>query len=103
MAVAVLAGLMFSETKIPNLTLTSAHPEKLPVWPLLMITISCGAVSGFHSSQSPILARTVRKDSEGRKVFFGALIAEGVLAMIWATADMTFFGGNDGLAIALAN
>src|SRR5690625_5132663 len=103
MAVAVLAGLMFSETKIPNLTLTSAHPEKLPVWPLLMITISCGAISGFHSTQSPIIARTVRKESEGRKVFFGAMIAEGVLALIWATAGMTFFGGTDGLATALAN
>ncbi|KKK35063.1 carbon starvation protein CstA [Salinicoccus sediminis] len=103
MAAAVLAGLMFSGTKIPNLTLTSAHPEELPVWPLLMITISCGAISGFHSTQSPIIARTVRKESEGRKVFFGAMIAEGVLALIWATAGMTFFGGTGGLATALAN
>src|SRR5699024_12317579 len=103
MAVAVLAGRMFSETKILNLTLTSAHPEELPVWPLLLITIACGAISGFHSTQSPIIARTVREESEGRKVFFGAMIAEGVLALIWATAGMTFFGGTDGLATALAN
>lgn len=103
MALAVLAGLLFSGTTIPNISLTSAHPENLPVWPLLMITISCGAISGFHSTQSPIIARTVRKESEGRKVFFGAMIAEGVLALIWATAGMTFFGGTEGLAAALAN
>src|SRR5699024_5665846 len=77
MAVAVFGGLLFSDAKVPNLTLSTAHPEGLPVWPLLMITISCGAISGFHSTQSPIIARTVRKESEGRKVFFGAMIAEG--------------------------
>lgn len=103
MAVAVFGGLLLSGAQIPNLTLSTAHPEGLPVWPLLMVTISCGAISGFHSTQSPIIARTVRKESEGRKVFFGAMIAEGIIALIWATAGMTFFGGTNGLGAALAN
>src|SRR5699024_12083002 len=91
-----------SDTPIPNLTLENQHPEGLPVWPLIMVTISCGAISGFHSTQSPIIARTVKKESDGRKVFFGAMIAEGVIALIWATAGMKFFNGNGGLADALA-
>ncbi len=90
LALAVFGGLLLSGAQIPNLTLSTAHPEGLPVWPLLMVTISCGAISGFHSTQSPIIARTVRKESEGRKVFFGAMIAEGIIALIWATAGMTF-------------
>ncbi len=103
MAAAVFGGLLFSGAQVPNLTFETAHPESLPVWPLLMVTISCGAISGFHSTQSPIIARTVRKESEGRKVFFGAMIAEGIIALIWATAGMTFFGGTEGLGAALAN
>lgn len=102
MAVSVMIGLLVSDTPIPNLTLENQHPEGLPVWPLIMVTISCGAISGFHSTQSPIIARTVKKESDGRKVFFGAMIAEGVIALIWATAGMTFFNGTGGLADALA-
>jgi carbon starvation protein CstA len=67
-----------------------------------MVTISCGAISGFHSTQSPIVARTLKKESEGRKVFFGAMIGEGIIAMVWAAAGMTFFGGTGGLQEALA-
>ncbi|GAB3057432.1 carbon starvation protein A [Salinicoccus sesuvii] len=103
MAVSVFIGLLFSGATVPNLTLSTAHPEGLPVWPLLMVTISCGAISGFHSTQSPIIARTIRKESDARRVFFGAMIAEGVIALIWATAGMTFFGGTNGLGAALAN
>lgn len=102
MAVTIIIGLIFSGTPIPNLTFENQHPEGLPVWPLIMVTISCGAISGFHSTQSPIVARTVKKESDGRKVFFGAMIAEGVIALIWATAGMTFFNGTGGLAAALA-
>lgn len=102
MAVSVLFGLIFSSTPIPNLTFENQHPAGLPVWPLIMVTISCGAISGFHSTQSPIIARTVKKESDGRRVFFGAMIAEGVIALIWATAGMTFFHGTGGLADALA-
>lgn len=102
MAVAIAGALVFGNYTIPNLTLSNLHPGELPVWPLLMVTISCGALSGFHSTQSPIVSRTMKKESEGRKIFYGAMIGEGVIALIWAAAGMTFFGGTGGLQTALA-
>ncbi|MGM0874257.1 MAG: carbon starvation CstA family protein [Bacillota bacterium] len=102
MAVSIGFALFFMDYSIPNLTVKNLHPGEIPVWPLIMVTISCGAISGFHSTQSPILARTLKKESDGRKVFFGAMIAEGIIALIWAAAGMTFFGGPDGLQGALA-
>ncbi|MGP4067117.1 carbon starvation CstA family protein [Halobacillus sp. B29] len=101
MAVSIGIGIFFFDQSIPNLTLSNLHPQELPVWPMLMVTISCGAISGFHSTQSPILARTLKKESEGRKVFFGAMIAEGIIALIWAAAGMTFFGSTGALQAAL--
>lgn len=101
MAVSIGIGLFFFDHSIPNITLNNLHPDNLPVWPLLMVTISCGAISGFHSTQSPILARTLKKESEGRKVFYGAMIAEGIIALIWAAAGMTFYGGTGGMQEAL--
>ncbi|GAE27109.1 carbon starvation protein A [Halalkalibacter wakoensis JCM 9140] len=102
MAVSIGVALLLTDRSIPNLTLSNLHPGELPIWPLLMVTISCGAISGFHSTQSPILARTIKKESHGRKVFYGAMVAEGVIALIWAAAGMTFFGGTGGLQEALA-
>lgn len=101
MAVAIGCVLLFGDYTIPNLTLTNLHPEELPVWPLLMVTISCGAISGFHSTQSPIISRTMKKESEGRKIFYGAMIGEGIIALVWAAAGMTFFHGTSGLQTAL--
>ncbi|MFC7061720.1 carbon starvation protein A [Halobacillus seohaensis] len=101
MAVSIGIGLFFFDNPVPNLTVSNLHPGELPMWPLLMVTISCGAISGFHSTQSPILARTLKKESEGRKVFYGAMIAEGIIALIWAAAGMTFFGSTGGLQAAL--
>ncbi|GAB3061264.1 carbon starvation CstA family protein [Virgibacillus ainsalahensis] len=101
MAVSIGIGMFFFDNPIPNLTMQNLHPGDMPIWPLLMVTISCGAISGFHSTQSPIIARTLKKESEGRKVFYGAMIGEGVIALIWAAAGMTFFGGTGGLQTAL--
>ncbi|WP_338789083.1 carbon starvation protein A [Metabacillus sp. FJAT-53654] len=102
MAVSIGFALFFMDYSVPNLTFKNLHPGEIPVWPLLMVTISCGAISGFHSTQSPILSRTLKKESDGRRVFFGAMVAEGIIALIWAAAGMTFFGGPDGLQGALA-
>lgn len=102
MAVGIGGALLFGPEEIPNLTLQNLHPGELPIWPLLMVTISCGAISGFHCTQSPIVSRTMKKESEGRKVFYGAMVAEGIIAMVWAAAGMTFFGGTGGLQSALA-
>ena len=102
MAVAVAVALVFSGKPMPNLTFANLHPGDLPIWPLLMVTISCGAISGFHSTQSPIIARTMKKETDGRKIFYGAMIIEGIIALVWAAAGMTFFNGTEGLGVALA-
>jgi carbon starvation protein CstA len=64
-----------------------------PAFPLLFVTIACGAISGFHSTQSPLMARCLKNETLGRRVFYGAMVAEGVVALIWAAAAMAFFGG----------
>ncbi len=69
--------------------------------PMLFIVISCGAISGFHSTQSPLMARCLKSEKYARPVFYGAMVAEGVVAMIWATAAMAYFGGPEGLNAAM--
>ncbi|MES1053790.1 carbon starvation protein A [Bacillus thuringiensis] len=76
---------------IPELTLENMHPNNTPIFPLLMLTITCGALSGFHATQSPIISRTLQKEKHGRFVFFGMMIAEAIIAMIWAAAAMSIF------------
>lgn len=98
MAGGLLIMLLFGGYTIPELSpenLRNLHssPEKFPVYPLLFITIACGAISGFHSTQSPLMARCISNEKYGKQVFFGAMITEGIVALIWAAAAMTFFGG----------
>ena len=95
---------------IPELSLENMHPENLPIFPMLFLTITCGALSGFHATQSPLISRTVQKESQGRYVFYGMMIAEGIIAMIWAAASMSLFHGeelnaliNEGTASAVVN
>lgn len=81
---------------LPNLTLDSLqnfHPEGTPIFPIIFFTISCGAMSGFHATQAPMVSRTTTSETEGRYTFYGMMIAEGVIAMIWATAAMALFDG----------
>lgn len=61
------------------------------IFPCLFITIACGAISGFHATQSPLMARCVKKESMGRSIFYGAMITEGVVALVWATVSSYFF------------
>jgi carbon starvation protein CstA len=70
------------------------------IFPFLCITIACGAISGFHATQSPLMARCLKSEKEGRKVFYGAMIMEGIIAMIWAAVAMAHFGGQEGLVRA---
>lgn len=67
------------------------HPQDLPLWPLMFITIACGALSGFHATQSPLMARCLENETEGRMVFYGGMIAEGFIGLVWATVGMTFY------------
>jgi carbon starvation protein CstA len=79
------------------------NPTEHLVYPMLFIVISCGALSGFHSTQSPMMARTIKKESYGRYVFYGAMITESIVALIWATAAISFFDGTDGLNQTIAS
>lgn len=102
MAVGVGVGLIVKGYHIPELTLSNLHPQNLPMWPLLFITIACGAISGFHATQSPLIARTIQNEKQGRKIFYGMMIAESAIALVWAAAGMAVFGGTGGLQEALA-
>lgn len=79
------------------------HPAKLPMWAMMFITVACGAVSGFHATQSPLMARCIRHEREGRIVFYGSMISEGVIALIWAAAGVSFYNGTDALYNAISN
>lgn len=105
MAVTVLGGILFSGGKytIPEISLANLHPDGLPVWPYMFITVACGAVSGFHATQSPMAAKCVTTERVGRKVFYGAMLAEGVIALVWAAAGASFYGSTALLNQALGN
>jgi carbon starvation protein CstA len=90
-AVGVGAGLVITGADIPEVTLTNLHPAGTAIFPLLFLTISCGALSGFHATQSPIISRTTQKEKQGRKIFYGMMILEAIIAMIWAAAAMSLF------------
>jgi carbon starvation protein CstA len=82
---------------------SNVHPKGLPIWPLMFITIACAALSGFHATQSPLMARCVGNERAGRRIFYGAMIAEAIIGLVWATAGMTFYPSAQALAAALAN
>ena len=94
MAGAVIGGIMFSGGKytIPEISLENLHPDGTPIWPYMFITVACGAVSGFHATQSPMIAKCIKTEKEGRKVFYGAMISESVIALVWAAAGVSFYG-----------
>lgn len=98
MAVGMIVALFAKGYQVPELTLETFknfhnQPESFPAFPMLFITIACGAVSGFHATQSPLMARCIENEKLGRRVFYGAMITEAIVAMIWATISMSFFGG----------
>ena len=92
MAASVLGGTIFGGYRIPEITLQNLHPEGLPVWPFMFITVACGAISGFHATQSPMIAKCITGERQGRGIFYGAMIAESVIALIWAAAGVAFYG-----------
>ena len=103
MAFGIGGKLVIDGYQLPAFTLTNLHPAGLPIWAILFTTIACGAISGFHATQSPMMARCMTKESYGRRIFYGSMIAEGIIAMIWAAAGMAFFNGIPGLQDALTN
>lgn len=101
-AIGIFFRLIQTGAKIPEITLENMHPDGLSIFPLLFFTISCGALSGFHATQSPIISRTTKNEKNGRPIFYGMMILEGIIAMIWAAAAMSLFGGYGGLQETLA-
>ena len=99
MAVSLLACLIIKwPTNMPELWngLQNRNPSAGHIFPCLFITIACGAVSGFHATQSPLMARCMDNEKFGRPIFYGAMVTEGIVALIWAAVSSYFFfcGGN---------
>ncbi len=102
MAVSILGGIIVHGYTVPEITLQNLHPEGLPIWPFMFITVACGAISGFHATQSPMIAKCITSEREGRKVFYGAMLSESVIALVWAAAGVAFYGTTGGLNNALS-
>ena len=99
MAVALMVGLIVKMPQIPELWDGLQNRSQTwggkgqPMWPYMFVTIACGAISGFHATQSPLMARCLKNEKLGRPVFYGSMITEGLVALIWATISSYFFFG----------
>lgn len=96
MAAALMTVLFVKWPSLPELTSVGVDNMNISgetIFPCLFITVACGAISGFHATQSPLMARCVAKEKQGRPLFYGAMITEGVVALIWAAVSMYFFYG----------
>ncbi len=110
MAIGVIFGIFTNSAyTIPEIWshFGNMHPDGKPIWAFMFITVACGAISGFHSTQSPLMARCMKSEKQGHFVFYGAMVAEGVIALIWAAAGCSIYevtgGLNTGLSAILAN
>ncbi|MEA4987247.1 MAG: carbon starvation protein A [Anaerovorax sp.] len=101
MAVGVGAGIIIQGYTIPELTFENLHPSGLSIWPMMFVTVACGAISGFHATQSPMMARCMSDEKYGRKIFYGAMVSEGIIALVWAAAGVAFYETTGGLQNAL--
>ncbi|MDR1723879.1 MAG: carbon starvation protein A [Tannerella sp.] len=105
MAVGILFALFYNAAPIVELTsgLETHHPKGLHIFPMMFVSIACGAISGFHATQSPIMARCIKNEKYGRRCFYGAMVAEGIVALVWAAAASSFFGSLQGLQEYVGN
>lgn len=99
----LLIGSLFlkGNTFYPDLSTLNQHPQSLPIFPIMFITIACGALSGFHATQTPLMARCITNEKYARPCFYGAMILEGFIALIWATLGIAYYQGTQGLNEAL--
>lgn len=107
MAAGIMGVMMFGDVTIPvglseGFSNRNADAGSLPLFPMMFVSIACGAISGFHATQSPMMARCLKNERLARPVFYGAMVAEGLVALIWAAAAIAFTGGYDRLAGYLA-
>ena len=100
MALGIMVMLFVHFPALPEFWdgLGNTHPQAdtLPLFPILFVSVACGAISGFHATQSPMMCRCMRSEHHGRPIFFGAMIAEGIVALIWAAAATYFFHYHEG-------
>ena len=102
MALLIAGALLLSpDFHLPELTLANLHPKGTPIWPFMFVTVACGAISGFHSTQAPMMAKCMISERDGRKIFYGAMILEAVIALVWSTTGPAFYGDAAGLTAAL--
>lgn len=97
---AMIIGQFNGSMQMAELTLKNLHPGGLAIFPFLFTTIACGAISGFHATQSPMMARCINRESETRRVFFGSMIVEGIVALIWCAVTIAFFGDSASIQAA---
>ena len=105
MALGVIIGIFTNSAyTIPEIwsNFSNMHPKGTPVWSVMFITVACGAISGFHSTQSPLMARCMKSERQGHFVFYGAMVAEGVIALIWAAAGCALYEVTGGLSTGLS-
>lgn len=95
MAIGILVVLYIKQPELPEMWNSFGMKyESGPIFPMMFISIACGAISGFHATQSPLMARCLKNERYGRPVFYGAMVVEGIVALIWAAAATTFFQEN---------
>lgn len=107
MAVGISVVLLFGDTTIPTDLAGGfgdrmADPDANPIFPMMFVSIACGAISGFHATQSPMMARCLKNEKHAKPVFYGAMVAEGVVALVWAAAAIAFTGSYEKLSVFLA-
>ncbi len=106
MAAGLLCCLLFGDTTIPvgiSDGFGSRYGDEAhPVFPMMFVSIACGAISGFHATQSPMMARCLKNEKLARPIFYGAMVAEGLVALIWAAATIAFTGGYEQLSEYMA-
>ncbi len=92
---------LFDDLQAPEFNLSNPHPLQIPAWPVMFITVSCGAISGFHATQSPMMARCLKTEGHMRLVFYGAMITEALIALIWASVSQGYYQDAASLSSAL--
>ena len=97
MAVGVGLGIFTKGYEIPEIWshFYNMHPQATPIWSFMFITVACGAISGFHATQSPLMARCLKSEKQGHYVFYGAMVSEGIIALIWAAAGCAIYTGQE--------
>ena len=101
MAIGVALGIFTKGYEIPEIWshFYNMHPQGTPIWSFMFITVACGAISGFHATQSPLMARCLKSEKQGHFVFYGAMVSEGIIALIWAAAGCALYTGDELLAL----